>query len=330
MLAIADVPKTPDAPDDLVAQPLGQGIALEDAAVTEAKRVEAFGLRRRVELSYFGQEVLRILQLREDGLQRPVVVPALQDLRRNPPHAGEALVEANDPSLAIDDEQAVGRRLERRLQQGQRVVPRRLSLVARGDVAHDAEAFDEAAGPVEDGVGGDEHAEVGAVFAAEHGLELRGLALEAFPNASMATSIDSGGTKSRKLRPSTWSRAYPQHGRHGGVDFQGDALGIAAPDALRRVGKEASQAGGRFIRSGRPAALEGSNAAKQGEDSDQPRGGEQSEHRGRHFLSGGVSGVPSSGAGGACPSGGAAASWARGPGREGPASSRTTRDGPSR
>ena len=58
---------------------------------------------------------------------------------RHAPHLVETVVGREDPSLGVDDEDPVGRGIERRPQQGDRLGQLALGALSRGDVEGDAD-----------------------------------------------------------------------------------------------------------------------------------------------------------------------------------------------
>ena len=106
--------KLQHAPDDFAVDPLRQRIAFEHAAVFELEHVVAVRLGFVVELLHLGDERLGVAELFEHERERLAVVACAQDAVRDAPHLGEARVEAGDAAVAVDDEDPVGGRLERR------------------------------------------------------------------------------------------------------------------------------------------------------------------------------------------------------------------------
>ena len=80
-----------------------------------------------VELLHLGHEALGVLELAEHEVDGALVVAGLQDLARDAPHLGELAVVADDPALAVHDQDAVGGGLQRRRHQRER----KLQLLTR-------------------------------------------------------------------------------------------------------------------------------------------------------------------------------------------------------
>ena len=117
---LGDVPEAVDAAHHLAVEALRQRVALEDAAVAQAQRVEALGLGLGVEPGQLVEEGLGLEQLVEHERGRPLGAVRGEQLGRDAPHRGELLVEARDAAVTLDHQDAVGGRLERRLEQRQR------------------------------------------------------------------------------------------------------------------------------------------------------------------------------------------------------------------
>ena len=129
-----DVAEAPHAPDDFAVDPLRQRIAFEHAPVLELERVVAVRIGLVVELLDLGDERLGIAELFEHERERLAVVACAQDAVRDAPHLGEAGVEAGDATVAVDNEDPVGGRLEGRGQHGVRGAEIRLDRDAVADV----------------------------------------------------------------------------------------------------------------------------------------------------------------------------------------------------
>ena len=117
--------RAPDAPDDLAAEPLRRGEAFDRAAVVQLQHVEALGLRIVVELADPRQERLRVGELVEHHAGRRLVVAGFHELARQAPELEEALVEHRHDAVAVDDDDAVRGRVERRLEERARIAVRR-------------------------------------------------------------------------------------------------------------------------------------------------------------------------------------------------------------
>ena len=111
---LGDVAEAPHPPDDFAVDALRERIAFEDAPVLELEQVVTLRFGVRVELLHLGDERSGVAELIEHERERVVVVARLEGLRREAPHLDEAAVETGDVADLIDDEDAVGRRLERR------------------------------------------------------------------------------------------------------------------------------------------------------------------------------------------------------------------------
>jgi hypothetical protein len=131
--ALADVAEAPDAADHLARQPLRLRVALEHPAVAEVQRVQALGLGLRVERPHPVDERLRVLQLLDHVRERPLLARG-QQLARHAPHRAELLVEAHHAAGEVGHHDAVGGRLEGRLDQRQRVLALGLRAAPLRDV----------------------------------------------------------------------------------------------------------------------------------------------------------------------------------------------------
>src|SRR4051812_25327947 len=87
-----------------------------------------------VKLDDLRHELVGIYQLVQRRLDRALIVAAGEDLRRDLPHVGHLLIEAENLTLAVDHQNAVGRRLQRRAQQRERAARLRLRFPPLGDV----------------------------------------------------------------------------------------------------------------------------------------------------------------------------------------------------
>ncbi len=117
LAALGDVAEAPHAPHRHAVEPLGHRVALEDPAVLELEHVEALGFGIGVKLLDAGRELLGVLELIEDVLQRLRVFSGLEQDRRDPPHLREALVAGEDLAAGVDDQDAVGRGFQGRLEE---------------------------------------------------------------------------------------------------------------------------------------------------------------------------------------------------------------------
>src|SRR4029077_12442851 len=116
---LGDVAEAPYAADRLPLDELRPGVALEDAAVLELDRIEAFLPGMFVEFAHLPAELLGVLELVEHVGERVLVVPRGEHVRRDAPHLCELLVVGRDLAEVVDDQHSVRGRLERRAQQRQ-------------------------------------------------------------------------------------------------------------------------------------------------------------------------------------------------------------------
>ena len=137
-LALGDVAEAPDPAHGPAAQALGDRVALEDPPVLAFEDVEALGVRLPVELVDAGHERRGVLELVQHAGHGPLVVPGFQDLGRDAPELEEALVVRCNAAAGVDDQQAVRRGLQGRLQQREGPVPCLLGPLRLGDVVDDA------------------------------------------------------------------------------------------------------------------------------------------------------------------------------------------------
>ena len=118
------VTETPHATDRAALQPQRYGVALEHPAVFEVQHVEAVGLGLGVAFLNPVHEVLRIQQLILDMLDQPAaaggVVIGGNQRGRQAPHFLEAPVVRHDIPIEIYDQNAVRRRFEGGLENGDR------------------------------------------------------------------------------------------------------------------------------------------------------------------------------------------------------------------
>jgi len=117
---LGHVAEAPDPPDRLPLDELGPGIALEDAAVPELDGVETLLAGIRIERVHLVAELLGVFQLIEDEIEGVLVLPGGKHLRREAPHLRELLVVGADLAEVVDDQDAVGRGLERRTEERER------------------------------------------------------------------------------------------------------------------------------------------------------------------------------------------------------------------
>ena len=118
---LGDVAEAPHAADDLAVDALRQRVALEDAPVLELEDVVTVRLGLVVQALDLGRRTRGIAELLEHERERAAVVARLEHFGGMLPHLGEAAVPARDAAGAVDHEDAVGGRLERRRQHGVRV-----------------------------------------------------------------------------------------------------------------------------------------------------------------------------------------------------------------
>ena len=172
--ALGDLPEAPDTADRLAVEQLRHRVALDDAAVGELQHVEALGLGRGVQLVDLLEEGPRVAQAVEDGREQRLVLAGLEELRRDLPDLRETPVVGDHLALAVDHQDAVGGRLERRAQQRQRVARLGLCFEAPADVVDEDDAG-RAAGK-DEGMRGDLDHDHLAVFLAVRPLAVHAVA----------------------------------------------------------------------------------------------------------------------------------------------------------
>ena len=107
------VAEAPDSSNRNIVDPLWLRVALKRAAIFELQHVVARFSGMAVKLDHLGEEFLRINQFIERCIDSSLIVAASEDFRRNLPHVRHFLVEAEDFSIQIHDENSVRRGLER-------------------------------------------------------------------------------------------------------------------------------------------------------------------------------------------------------------------------
>ena len=133
-LRLRDVAEAPHPTDDLAADSLRLRVALDDPTVLELDQVAALGVGLRVQLAHLRREAVGVDELSEHVAQRDAVVTGGEHRLGELPHLGEALVEARDPALEIDDEDAVGGGVERGVEERERRPQLDVDGLAVGDV----------------------------------------------------------------------------------------------------------------------------------------------------------------------------------------------------
>jgi hypothetical protein len=129
--APGDVAEAPDATHLLAIDHLAARHPLEDPPVGEGERVEAVGRARGVELAHARDELLGIVELTRAHIEILPVIARIHHLGGDAPHGGVFGVHRRHRALGIGREDAVGGRLERRVQHGERVRQARVEAVAR-------------------------------------------------------------------------------------------------------------------------------------------------------------------------------------------------------
>ena len=102
-------------------QPLRHRIPLEHAPVLETEDVVHLAFVVAGQLHHRGDERIGVHELIADAVTQLANVRAGTDLRREAPHREKTLIEGRHLPAPIADQDAVGRRLERRRQRGDRV-----------------------------------------------------------------------------------------------------------------------------------------------------------------------------------------------------------------
>ena len=115
-------------PQRYIVQIASDGVLLQAAPVLQLQHVDALHFRMLVQRGQVAQEFGGIGQLIDQVSDQPLIFVLFQQLGRDAPHVGEALVPGEDASLLSDHQNAVGGGVEGRLQQGHRAP--RLPLVA--------------------------------------------------------------------------------------------------------------------------------------------------------------------------------------------------------
>ena len=113
LLALRHVAEAPDAAAGLAVPHERARESLEHPAILEGEHVEVFA-SGAIELPHLRDERIRVRELTDDRRHQLVIVAALRDLLRDAPHLEKARVRVRDAPIAIDDQNAVGRRLDRR------------------------------------------------------------------------------------------------------------------------------------------------------------------------------------------------------------------------
>ena len=117
-LLLGDVPEAPDAADDPRLDLLGFRGPLERPAVLEGDDVGALPRRMGIQPVHLGQEFAGVGELGEDVIEKGRVLPRGRQVGGDAPHVQERLVRRLDPARPVDDQDAVGRGFQRRLEQG--------------------------------------------------------------------------------------------------------------------------------------------------------------------------------------------------------------------
>ena len=108
-----DVPEAPDPADCHTIMNLRARNALIDPAIIEMEYVKTLGANLYLERGDLGHEFLRFGQLGQHEAQHLLVVAGVDDLARDVPHSDEALVEAGNPIIGCDHQDAIIGRFER-------------------------------------------------------------------------------------------------------------------------------------------------------------------------------------------------------------------------
>ncbi len=120
----------------------GLDVSSSGAPVLELECLEALVLRLALQLVPALREGLRVEQLVEDVGELGGLVADGDELGRDVPDLGEATVEAGDGAIHVDDEDAVGCRVERGGEEGQGIAQLVLGVVlCRRVVGRDHEAL---------------------------------------------------------------------------------------------------------------------------------------------------------------------------------------------
>ena len=114
--ACGDVAEAPDAAHGVRIDPQRNRIALEDPAVLERQDVGAFGVRRGVQLANLLDKLLRVDELLLHMPNQLAVVLRGDQVGRDAPHLFEAAIVRYHATIQIDNQDAVRRGFERRLE----------------------------------------------------------------------------------------------------------------------------------------------------------------------------------------------------------------------
>ncbi len=145
---VGDVAEAPDPAHDVRADLLGQGNAFEVAAVLQVDDVDAATAFLLVNLGGSFDERFGIVDQGEREVGDDLFLAAPEQVPRDTPHLVEAVIRRHVFTLEIDDENAFGRRVERRSPQRQRAARfqsldvRRKRFGAARRVAHDDQESD--------------------------------------------------------------------------------------------------------------------------------------------------------------------------------------------
>ena len=115
--ALGDVAAAPDPADGLAAGPLRLRIDLEDTAVAQDRDVLAPNVRLGVDLTEPRAHPVRLLQILHREGEDLLALRRIGEVIRDLPHLHELEVELHDPALEVDRHDAVGRRVEGRLEE---------------------------------------------------------------------------------------------------------------------------------------------------------------------------------------------------------------------
>jgi hypothetical protein len=235
--ALGDVAEAEHPPDDRAVHPLRLRVPLDDAPVGEVQHVRDRRVRRRIPGADVLQERLGVDQLPRHAAEHLPRVAARRELGREIPHLEQLAVVAGHAAGLVDDEDRVGGRLERGLEQGVRVGVFALGPALRGDVPEDREGRGQ---PVVGRAGGDDvDFAPGAVDRQEAvaGGDRFGRPVERRPEGGLAGARVGRVFERREPRGEGGPVLGGEPGDHR-APGDGDALGGADEPQVRGVGVE--------------------------------------------------------------------------------------------
>src|SRR6266516_6091347 len=107
-----DIPETPDSTDWNVVDALRLREALEGASILELENIVTGFVGMTIKLDHFRQEFVGIKEFVEGSVDGHLIVATAEYLRRNLPHVGHLLIEAEDLAIQIHHQNPVSRGFE--------------------------------------------------------------------------------------------------------------------------------------------------------------------------------------------------------------------------